>query len=111
MCPVHHAGSELAFAVEAAEKSSKKVRVVSMPCWELFKEQTQDYRDQVLPPAVKARVSIEAGVTFGWERWVGDGGAAIGLDHFGASAPAEILFEQFGFNVENVVNTAKSLLA
>ena len=85
-------------------------RVVSMPCWEIFQAQPEAYRQEVLPPAVKARVSIEAGVTFGWERYVGAGGASIGLDHFGASAPAETLFEQFGFTVANVVATAKKLL-
>jgi transketolase len=106
-------GSEVHLAVQARvqlEAEGIPTRVVSMPCWELFKAQSAAYRDEVLPPAVKARVSIEAGVTFGWERWVGDGGASIGLDHFGASAPAEILFEQFGFNVEHVVKTAKGLL-
>ena len=106
-------GSEVHLAVEARtrlEAEGVPTRVVSMPCWEIFNEQTQGYRDQVLPPAVKARVSIEAGVTFGWQRWVGDGGACIGLDHFGASAPAEILFEKFGLTVANVVATAKGLL-
>jgi transketolase len=107
-------GSEVHLAVAARtvlEAEGIPTRVVSMPCWELFNEQSASYRDQVLPPAVKARVSIEAGVTFGWEKWVGDGGASIGLDHFGASAPAEILFEQFGLNVDNVVKTAKRVLA
>ena len=107
-------GSEVHLAVEARtrlEAEGIPTRVVSMPSWELFKKQPASYHEQVLPAKVKARVSIEAGVTFGWERWVGDGGASIGLDHFGASAPAEILFEQFGLTVENVVKTAKSLLA
>jgi transketolase len=106
-------GSEVHLAVEARkrlEADGVPTRVVSMPSWEIFLEQPQSYRDQVLPPAVKARVSIEAGVTFGWQRWVGDGGASIGLDHFGASAPAEKLFEAFGFTVDNVVRTAKGLL-
>ena len=106
-------GSEVHLAVEARtalEAEGIPTRVVSMPSWELFKAQSPAYRDAVLPPQIKARVSIEAGVTFGWERWIGDGGAAIGLDHFGASAPAEILFEQFGFTVANVVKTAKGLL-
>jgi transketolase len=106
-------GSEvhLALAARAAlEAEGVPTRVVSMPSWEIFQEQGEAYRREVLPPGLKARVSIEAGVTTGWQRWLGDGGVAIGLDHFGASAPAEILFEQFGFNVENVVKTAKSLL-
>jgi len=107
-------GSEVHLAIAAKaqlEAAGIPTRVVSMPCWELFSQQSQAYRDEVLPPAVRARVSIEAGVTLGWERWVGSEGASIGLDHFGASAPAEILFEQFGFTVENVVKTAKGLLA
>ena len=106
-------GSEvhLALAARAAlEGEGIPTRVVSMPCWEIFQAQPDAYRQEVLPPAVKARVSIEAGVTFGWERYVGAGGASIGLDHFGASAPAETLFEQFGFTVANVVATAKKLL-
>ena len=106
-------GSEvhLALAARAAlEGEGIPTRVVSMPCWEIFARQPEAYREAVLPAAVKARVSIEAGVTFGWERWVGGAGASIGLDHFGASAPAETLFEQFGFTVANVVATAKGLL-
>jgi transketolase len=106
-------GSEVHLALEARkvlEAEGIPTRVVSMPCWEVFKAQSADYREAVLPSAVKARVSVEAGVTFGWERWLGEGGAAIGLDHFGASAPAETLFERFGFTVENVVATAKRLL-
>jgi len=106
-------GSEVHLAVQARaalEAEGIPTRVVSMPCWEVFQEQPAAYRDEVLPPALKARVSIEAGVTFGWERYLGEKGAAIGLDRFGASGPAEILFEQFGFNVAHVVATAKGLL-
>jgi len=106
-------GSEVHLALAARtvlEGEGIPTRVVSMPCWEIFQAQPEAYRQEVLPPAVKARVSIEAGVTFGWERYVGAGGASIGLDHFGASAPAETLFEQFGFTVANVVATAKKLL-
>jgi len=106
-------GSEVHLAVEARtrlEAEGIPTRVVSMPCWEIFNEQPASYREQVLPAKVKARVSIEAGITFGWERWVGDGGASIGLDHFGASAPAEIIFEQFGLTVDNLVKTAHVLL-
>ena len=81
-------GSELSIALEAARaRRTRNARVVSLPCWELFDAQPQEYRDEVLPPSVKARVSIEAGVTFGWERWVGPRGASVGVDRFGASAP------------------------
>jgi transketolase len=106
-------GSEVHLALAARtelEVQGIPTRVVSMPCWEVFRAQPAAYREEVLPAAVRARVSIEAGVTFGWERWVGEAGASIGLDHFGASAPAEVLFKEFGFTVENVVATAKRLL-
>lgn len=95
-------GSELVMAVEAAKKlegEGKKVRVVSMPCWELFEEQSQEYKDSVLLPEVKARVSVEAGSTFGWEKWVGDKGRSIGINEFGASAPGPLLYEKFGITV------------
>ena len=65
------------------------VRVVSMPCWELFAEQPQDYRDEVIPPDVRARLSVEAGISHGWERWIGDAGASVAIDRFGASAPGD----------------------
>ncbi len=76
---------------------------MSLPSWHLFSLQDQAYQDEVLPPAVTTRVSIEAGTTFGWERWVGAAGRAIGLDRFGASAPADVLFRELGFTVEAVV--------
>jgi len=107
-------GSELHLALAAKarlDQDGLPARVVSMPSLELFLQQLRAYRDAVLPPAVKARVVIEAGVTLGWERVAGDLGAILGLDRFGASAPAEILFEKFGFTVDHVVETAKSLLA
>jgi len=106
-------GSEvhLALAARAAlEGEGIPTRVVSMPSWEIFQAQSEAYRRDVLPESVTARVSIEAGVSFGWERYVGVRGASVGLDRFGASGPAETLFEQFGFTVEHVVQTAKSLL-
>jgi transketolase len=78
-------------------------RVVSLPSWHLFSRQPRAYRDEVLPPSVARRVSIEAGSTFGWERWIGPLGHAVGLDRFGASAPAEVLFEKLGFTVDAVV--------
>jgi len=102
-------GSELSLALEAAaqlEAQGKTVRVVSLPSWELFERQSQSYRDEVLPPDVKTRVSIEAGSPQGWERYVGDQGRIIGLDHFGASAPYKILYQQFGITVERVVEEA-----
>ena len=105
-------GSELGLAVEARERLEAEgapTRVVSMPSWFLFGQQDQGYRDEVLPSSVTNRVSVEAGSTFGWERWVGSAGQSIGLDHFGASAPAEVLFEKFGFTVDRVVATAKAV--
>jgi transketolase len=106
-------GTELSVALEAAERmetSGTPTRVVSLPSWYLFARQDREYRDAVLPPAVTARVSIEAGSTFGWERWTGGQGRAIGLDHFGASAPAERLFEEFGLGVNELVEAATELL-
>lgn len=106
-------GSEVQLALAAQEELAKAgtpTRVVSMPCWKMFEMQTQSYQDSVLPPKVTARVSIEAGVTFGWSKWVGTQGKSIGIDHYGASAPAEVIFEKFGFTVANVVATVKSLL-
>jgi transketolase len=107
-------GSELQLAFGAAdalEKDGVPTRVVSLPCWELFERQDAAYRESVLPRAVKARVSVEAGVSLGWERWVGDEGAIVGLDHFGASAPAGTIFEKFGFSVDRVTGVARDVLA
>ncbi|MEO8347381.1 MAG: transketolase, partial [Acidobacteriota bacterium] len=85
-------------------------RVVSMPSWEIFEEQGPGYRDEILLPTVSARLSIEAGSTLGWKRYVGDRGDSVGLDRFGASAPGEVVLSKLGFNVENVVAKAKALL-
>jgi transketolase len=107
-------GSELSLALEAAaqlEAQGKTVQVVSLPSWELFERQPQSYREEVLPPAVRARVSIEAGSPLGWERYVGDRGRIIGLDHFGASAPYKILYQQFGITVERIVEEALKAIA
>jgi transketolase len=107
-------GSELSLCVAAYEKltaEGTRVRVVSLPCWELFEQQTQAYRDSVLPPDVRARVSVEAGSVFGWERYVGLDGAIIGMTTFGASAPAGQLFKKYGFTVEHVLEVAKQVLA
>jgi transketolase len=106
-------GSELSTALDARRKleaAGTPTRVVSLPSWFLFARQDEAYRNEVLPPAVTARVSIEAGSTFGWERWIGAGGRAVGLDHFGGSAPAETLYEKFGLGVEDVVAAAEALL-
>ncbi len=103
-------GSEVPLAVDAAKKLSsegKKVRVVSMPCWELFEEQSQAYKDSVLPPAVTNRVSIEAATNFGWQRYAK---AHVSIESFGASAPGPKCMEEFGFTVDNVCQTAKALL-
>ena len=81
-----------------------------MPCWELFEEQPAEYRDEVLPPEVKARLSVEPGVALGWKQWVGDGGDSISIEHFGASAPGGTVLEEFGFNLDNVVARAAALL-
>ena len=107
-------GSEVALAVTSAlqlEESGVPTRVVSMPCFEWFNEQDQKYRDEVLPPSIKARVSIEAGIAQGWRDYVGDNGACISLEHYGASAGANVLFNEFGFNVANVIETVKKVLA
>lgn len=107
-------GSELVMAVDAAKKleaEGKKVRVVSMPCWELFEEQPQSYIDSVLPPEVTARVSVEAGSTYGWQKWVGGKGKSIGIDEFGASAPGPLLYEKYGITVDAVVEAAKQSMA
>jgi transketolase len=106
-------GSEVQLALEAREQLREKgiaARVVSLPSWYLFGEQSAAYREQVLPSDVTARVSIEAATTFGWARWVGADGASVGLDHFGASAPAEELFEHFGIQADSVVRAAEVLL-
>ncbi|HSW29408.1 MAG TPA: transketolase [Longimicrobiales bacterium] len=105
-------GSELGLAMEARavlESGGTPTRVVSLPSWALFTAQTESYRYQVLLPQVTARVSVEAGSTFGWERWVGADGIAIGLDRFGASAPAEVLYERFGITAAAVVEAARAL--
>jgi len=107
-------GSELQLAVgarESLEAEGVPTRVVSMPCWEFFDAQPEAYREEVLPKSVTARVSIEAGVTLGWQKYVGDRGASIGLDRFGASAPGEVVLKKLGFTVERVVERARELLS
>jgi transketolase len=106
-------GSELQLAVEGRQKLEAEgipTRVVSMPCWEFFDRQPREYRDEVLPPSVAARLSIEAGVTLGWQKYVGDKGGSIGLDRYGASAPGDVVMKNLGFTVERVVEVARGLL-
>jgi transketolase len=107
-------GSEVGLIVAAAERlrdDGIAVRCVSMPSWELFDAQPVRYRDEVLPPGVTARLAVELGVSQGWHRYVGDRGAMLGVDRFGASAPAEVLLREYGFTVERVVAEARALLA
>jgi len=107
-------GSEVSLCVEAYEQLQKdgiQARVVSMPSWELFEKQTKDYREQVLPSSVTARVAVEQAVAFGWAQYVGMTGAVIGMKSFGASAPFQHLQKKFGFTVENIVAAAKAQLA
>jgi len=106
-------GSELQLAFAAAdalEDDGIPTRVVSLPCWERFEAQDQAYRDEVLPPGVRKRVSVEIGVSLGWERWVGDEGAIIGLDHYGASAPAGTIFEHLGFTAKRVAEVGRGVV-
>ncbi len=106
-------GSEISVALCAAEGLAKegiKVQVVSMPCWELFEKQSQQYKDSVLPPTIKARVGIEAGVELGWHKYLGDKGVFIGMSSFGASAPAKVCFEKFGITAEKAVKAAKKAM-
>jgi transketolase len=105
-------GSEVHVAVDAAKQLGEQgthARVVSMPCWELFEAQPSEYRDDVLLPDVKARLSVEAGVALGWKQWVGDEGDSISIEHFGASAPGNTVLEKFGYTVDNVVARALAL--
>ena len=106
-------GTEVILAVEAAEALKKKdvsARVVSMPSWQLFDKQPASYRHQVLPPDVRARLAVEAGVLQGWHRYVGEQGDIIGMTRFGASAPYKVLYEKFGFTADKVVERALQLL-
>jgi transketolase len=106
-------GSEVAVALEARELLAQQgvaARVVSMPSWEIFNAQDEEYKNSVLPPGVEVRVSVEAGVTMGWERYVGFRGTSIGIDRFGASAPGETVLSELGITPENVANTTLGLL-
>ncbi len=106
-------GSELQLCMAAAaaiEADGIPTRVVSLPCWERFEAQDAAYRDDVLPPAVRKRVTVEAGVSMGWERWAGDEGAILGIDHFGASAPAGTIFTEFGLTAERVADVGRRVV-
>ena len=106
-------GSEVSLTLEAREKLQAEgvpTRVVSMPCWELFDAESKEYRDEVLPPSIKKRLAVEAGVRQGWDRYVGDAGDVISLDRFGASAPGEVALKNLGYNVDNVLEHARALL-
>jgi transketolase len=106
-------GSEVQHIVAAEAPLAERgvrARLVSMPSWELFEAQTPEYRESVLPPTVTARLAVEAGVPQGWHRWVGDKGATITIDHYGASAPYQRIMQEFGFTAENVVEQALKLL-
>jgi len=106
-------GSEVQLCIEAQKELSKiniTSRVVSMPCWELFEMQSDEYKNKVLPSEMKKRVSVEAGATLGWQKYIGDNGISIGIDEFGSSAPGSIVLEKKGFSVENILSACKKIL-
>ncbi len=106
-------GSEVSLLLDSKDKLTEEnidARVVSMASWELFKEQEENYRNTVLPPEITKRLAVETGASFGWCEWVGNEGSVIGVDKFGASAPAKDIFEHYGFTVKNVVKRSKELL-
>ncbi len=106
-------GSEVSLVLEAGQRLAEEgssVRVVSFPCWELFKSTPESYRESVLPGAVKKRLAVEMGIGAGWEKWVGDGGEIISIEGYGASAPYKILMEKYGYTVENVYQRARKIL-
>jgi transketolase len=106
-------GSEVALIVEAAKKlAAEKIhaRLVSMPSWDLFDAQPEEYRRSVLPPSIKARLAVEAGVAQGWSKYVGEAGDVLSIERFGASAPYQVLFEKFGFTPDNVAARAREVL-
>ena len=106
-------GSEVQLCIEAQKELNKiniTSRVVSMPCWELFEMQSDEYKNKVLPAGMKKRVSVEAGATLGWQKYIGDHGISIGIDEFGSSAPGNIVLEKKGFSVENILSACKKIL-
>ncbi|MCJ7623524.1 MAG: transketolase, partial [Anaerolineaceae bacterium] len=107
-------GSELSITLASGYELAREgicSRIISFPSWELFNQQDEDYKNQVLPPEIGIRLAVEAGVTQGWEKWVGSKGDIIGIDKFGASAPGKILMSNYGFTIENIVMKAKKLLS
>jgi transketolase len=107
-------GSEVFVALGAAdllEQEGRRIRVVNLPSWELFDEQGREYRDSVLPPSVPLRLAVEAGATFGWERYVGDQGQVHGFDNFGHSAPWKVIAQKLGFTAEAIAAKARAILA
>jgi transketolase len=107
-------GSEVELIVRAGEKLAEEghgVRLISFPSWELFARQEQGYRERVLPASIPARVAVEAGVTLGWDRWIGPQGIVIGVDRFGASAPYKQIYAHFGLTVAEVVQAGRATLA
>ena len=107
-------GSEVSLALKAAEQleaEGKNVRVISFPSWEIFEQQSDEYKNQIFPAEIKARVSVEMGVAMGWQKYIGDSGEAISIETFGASAPDSVLYEKYGFTVENVLTVAKNVLS
>jgi transketolase len=106
-------GSEVHLALRVYEKAQAegiRMRVVSMPSWELFESQPVEYRNQVLPPDISFRISVEAGATQDWQKYVGSAGVTIGIDHFGSSAPGKVLLEKFGFTIENIMQKVRELI-
>ncbi len=106
-------GSEVAMTLSAAQKLAEEgisVRVVSLPSWEIFDRQPQEYRNKILPPQITARIAVEAGIKLGWEHYVGLSGKIIGMETFGASAPGPVLYEKFGFTADKIIAAAKELL-
>ena len=106
-------GTEVDLIVTAGEQLAADgvgVRLVSMPSWELFLAEGQSYMDDVLPSSINLRIAVEAGVTFGWERWVGDRGYILGVNRFGSSAPAKKIYKEYGLTVENIITEANILL-
>jgi len=106
-------GSEVSLIVEAGIRLAAEavaVRLVSFPSWELFAGQDQEYRESVFPSMTKARLAVEAGISMGWERWVGERGAILGIDRFGASAPCEVVYREFGLSIRNIVKRALQLI-
>ena len=106
-------GSEVAVTLKASEdliKQGIRVRVVSFPSWELFDKQDDAYKESVLPSGIKARVSVEAGVTMGWHRYTGNQGIVIGIERFGHSAPEKIVMDKYGFNTQNIIDKSMAVL-